>query len=272
MEQEISKYYRLRDLFLEHGQEVVQALIILVLGILAIKYIVKYVRKFMTRLGAKPPIISTVSVALAILLFFGLAISCLEWAGMRVDVLMRFLAAACLGAIAIWILARPYIPSLPFKVGNTVEAGGLLGVVEGTTMIHTRLRTFDGKTVFVPNSKILKENVVNYHYTPNRQVRLVIGIHYGADLVKAKRILADLLAEDPRVLNTPPARVFVLNLAESCVEIAARPWVNNKDYWITRCDLLEKIKLRFDQEGVTIAFPQVDAHVYYHREPEETTD
>ncbi len=265
----MSKYERVLTLLTDHGREVVEALVILVVGILLVKLVVKYVRRLLFRFGVKQTIVSIVSVSLFILMAFTLTAICLELAGMRSIIVLRAMASVSLGAIVIWMLCRPYIPSLPFKVGNTVEAGGLLGVVEGTTMIHTRLRTFDGKTVFVPNSKILKENVVNYHFTPNRQVRLVVGIGYHDDLIKAKQILTDLLAEDPRVLSTPPARVFLLNLGDNAVEIAARPWVNNKDYWITRCDLLEKIKLRFDQEGVTIAFPQVDAHVYYHRESDE---
>jgi len=139
--------------------------------------------------------------------------------------------------------------------------------VEATTVLHTRLRTFDGKTVFVPNSKILNDYVINYHFTPNRQIRLEIGIHYRSDLLKAKNVVADILARDPRVLDNPVARVFVLNLAENCVELAVRPWVKNLDYWRTRCDLLEIIKLRFDQKGITIAFPQRDVHI--HRETVE---
>jgi small conductance mechanosensitive channel len=180
----------------------------------------------------------------------------LRYVGVEAIVIRRIFLAVALAAVGIVILVRPYLPTLPYKVGNMVEAGGLLGKVEATTMLNTRLKTFDGKIVFVPNRMILNDIVVNYHLTPERQIRLVIPIRYRDDLLKAKKVIADIMAEDPRILNNPAARVFVLNLAEMGVELGARPWVKNVDYWRTRGDLLEKIKLRLDQEGITIAVPQ----------------
>ena len=112
-----------------------------------------------------------------------------------------------------------------------------------------------------PNSKILNDYVINFHFTPNRRFELDIGIGYDQDLLKAKRILETIMIEDPRVLPTPRPVVYVLNLADSCVELSARGWADNLKAWKTKCELLEKAKLRLDQEGIRIAFPQRDVHL-----------
>ena len=260
---EASRAERIAQLFTEHGKELVQGMIILVAGILVAKYAARLLEKILKKLKVKERIASNISRVTFVLMLIALVATTLEWEGIHSIIMIRILIFIFLGVIAFNLLLKQYVPSLPFKVGNTVMIEDLLGKVETINLMHTRMKTFDGKTVFVPNKKILGDNVVNYHYTPTRQIRMVVGIHYNADLMKAKQIILEMLAEDPRVLDAPAPRVFVLNLAESCVEIAVRPWVNNMDFWITRCDLLEKIKLRFDHEGITIAFPQRDVHLFY---------
>ena len=88
-----------------------------------------------------------------------------------------------------------------------------------------------------------------------------MGIRYDQDLLKAKRVLEALMTEDVRVKTRPGPMVYVLNLTRDCVELGGRCWVDNKDYWVARCDLLEKTKLRFDSEGIQFAFPQLDLHI-----------
>ena len=139
--------------------------------------------------------------------------------------------------------------------------------MEATTFLNTRLKTFEGLTVFVPNSKIFNDYVTNYHFTPTRRVKVDVGIGYDQDILKAKRIMEAIMIEDPRVETKPRPAVYVLNLADSCVELGGRCWVENLKYWVTRCDLIEKVKLRFDQEGITIAFPQRDVHLYHETPP-----
>jgi len=262
MQKEIQELSNMAQLMTLYGREVVFSLIIVVAGLIGTRYFIKYFRLLLQRLTTKQPLISGVSISLHIFLLVLVVAFALHKVGVDALLIRRIIVATALAAVGLYVILRPYMPTLPYKVGNMVEAGGLLGVVEATTLIHTRLRTFDGKVVFVPNRKILNENVINYHVTPNRQIRLKVSIHYRDELLKAKRLIAEIMAEDPRILNEPAARVFLLNLADNGVELAAWSWVRNADYWRTRCDLLEKIKLRFDQEGITIPFPQRDVHLY----------
>jgi small conductance mechanosensitive channel len=149
---------------------------------------------------------------------------------------------------------------MPFKVGNNVKAADLYGKVEAITFLNTRMRTFDGRTFFVPNRKILDDIVINYHFTETRRAKIDVGICYDQDLVRAKQLLEAVMIEDPRVMTKPGPVVYVMELADSCIKLGGRCWVTNKDYWVARCDLLEKAKLRFDQEGIQFAFPQMELH------------
>ncbi len=77
--------------------------------------------------------------------------------------------------IGIWVLFKSYLPALPFQEGNVIRTGDLLGRVESVTLLNTRLKTFDGKTIFVPNSKIMNDYLINYHYTPSRRIAIHVG-------------------------------------------------------------------------------------------------
>ncbi|MFC1825203.1 mechanosensitive ion channel family protein [Thermodesulfobacteriota bacterium] len=256
----------------EHGREVVLALLILVLGLILIRLLMNLIRRLLLGYSQKYTYISTIVTGIHIVLIVFVVASALQYLGLSVVMVRRIILAALLAGIGLLVIFRPYIPTLPFKVGNTIKTGDLLGRVEATTVLNTRIRTFDGKTVFVPNSKILNDYVINFHFTPTRRFEIDVGIRYDQDLVKAKQVLEALLIEDPRVKGKPRPIVYVVNLADSCVELSARGWVENLKYWRTKCDLLEKTKLRFDQEGITIAFPQRDVHLYHEDAKESLSD
>ena len=262
LDKEVANFQEFGKLLTEYGHDIILALMILIAGLISAKLLGRLLRAILQRLSFKETVISMASNIFFIvtLLVFGTA--ALHRMGVENTLLFQLMGAVILAAVFLIVLLRPYIPHLPYKIGNMIKAGKFLGRVEGIDLFHTRLKTFDGKTVFIPNHNIFREPITNYHFTSTRQVRLSVGISYSSDLLKAKRILMEILALEPRVKEKPPARVFVTNLADSAVEIAAWSWVKNMDYWRTYCDLLEIIKLRFDQEGIVIAFPQRDVHLY----------
>ena len=149
-----------------------------------------------------------------------------------------------------------------FKAGDLIEAAGVLGVVETLNIFSTQMKTGDNKTIFVPNGKLLGDNIINYSAKPIRRVDLVIGVSYDADLQQVRTVLEEVLDGDDRVLKDPAPTVGVLALADSSVNFAVRPWVASGDYWPVHFDLHAAIKTRFDAEGISIPFPQRD--VYLH--------
>ena len=261
MEEQLAKYKMFSDIIMSDGLLILQALIMIVVGLILAKVIAKYFRIFFLRFGMKENLAATAGNSIYILIIVILLAIGAQWVGLEAVIIRRILIGASLAAVGLIIIFRPLIPTLPFKVGNTVKAGGLLGKVEATTLINTRLRTFDGKTVFIPNSKILNDIVENYHFTPTRQIRIGVLIPYEADLLKAKKAFFEIVTAEPRVLKSPAPRVRVLNLTEYGVEVGTRAWVKNLDYWVTRCDLLEKVKFRFEKDGIPFAYPQRVVHM-----------
>jgi small conductance mechanosensitive channel len=142
-----------------------------------------------------------------------------------------------------------------------VEAGGTMGVVERIGIFSTTFRTPDNKEVIVPNGSIYGGNIINYSARDTRRVDMVFGISYGDDILKAKDIMRRVIQEDPRVLAEPEPVIAVFELGDSSVDFVARPWVATADYWPVKFDLTEKIKLAFDENGITIPFPQMDVHL-----------
>ena len=114
----------------------------------------------------------------------------------------------------------------------------------------------------MPNGKIYSACIINYSKRDTRRVDMVFGIGYGDDLLKAKRILMEILEQDERVLKDPAPVVSVAALAESSVNFNVRPWVKSSDYWAVLWDTTEKVKLEFDRQGISIPFPQMDVHLH----------
>lgn len=150
----------------------------------------------------------------------------------------------------------------PFRVGDFVSAGGVAGKVMRIDLFNTTLNTPDNQRVIVPNANITNGVITNVTANDTRRVDLTIGIGYGDDILKVKRVLGEILATDKRVLETPAPQIAVSELADSSVNFVVRPWVKTEDYWDLYFDLTEKIKLTFDKEGITIPFPQQDVHLF----------
>lgn len=150
----------------------------------------------------------------------------------------------------------------PFKEGDFVETAGIAGLVENISVFNSILRTPDNREVIVPNGAIYANVITNYSARDTRRVDMVFGIGYDDDLLKAKKILQQIIDEDSRILPEPEAVIAVSELADSSVNFVVRPWVNSADYWDVLWQTTEKVKLRFDAEGISIPFPQMDVHLH----------
>ncbi len=148
----------------------------------------------------------------------------------------------------------------PIKIGDFVEAGGVSGVVEEINIFNTMMKTGDNKVIIVSNSNIIGGNIINYSLKETRRVDFVFGIGYDDDLRLAKQTLLDIINEDTRVLKDPEPFVAVSELADSSVNFVVRVWVKSADYWGVNFDTIEKVKLVFDEKGISIPYPQMDIH------------
>ncbi len=149
----------------------------------------------------------------------------------------------------------------PFKVGDFIQAAGESGVVEEINLFSVLLKTGDNKQIIIPNSSIIGGNITNFSAKETRRVDFTFGIGYDDDLRLAKSILEKIVSSDERVLKDPAPFVAVGELADSSVNFVVRVWVSSADYWGVYFDTLEKVKLTFDEKGISIPYPQMDVHL-----------
>jgi small conductance mechanosensitive channel len=156
----------------------------------------------------------------------------------------------------------------PFDVGDVIDADGIFGEVNQMSLVNTTILTFDNQTLIVPNSKIWGNVIKNVTGQTQRRVDLTFGIGYDDDIPKAEAVLSEILKDYPSVLDHPAPLIKVHELGESSVNIIVRPWVKTEDYWNTYWDITRTVKLRFDEEGISIPFPQRDIHHYGNDVPD----
>ncbi|GAB4556079.1 MAG: hypothetical protein Tsb0013_18900 [Phycisphaerales bacterium] len=149
----------------------------------------------------------------------------------------------------------------PYDVGDVITAGGVTGKVERMTLVNTKILTFDNQIMHVPNDAIWSGVITNITGLATRRVDLVFGIGYADDFEKAERIIAEIVASHPKVLQDPAPTIKLHELADSSVNFIVRPWSKKEDYWDVYWDITKQIKARFDAEGIGIPFPQRDIHL-----------
>jgi small conductance mechanosensitive channel len=160
----------------------------------------------------------------------------------------------------------------PFRLGELIKANGVLGTVKEIQFFSTVLVTGDNLEVTIPNAKIQGDNLLNYTRLGRLRIDFGFRVSYRDDLEKVKRVLYEILSADARVLADPAPNVFVQTLDDSGVSFAARPWVKPEDYWTLQWDIPERVKTRFDAEGISIPFPQRDVHFIPADRPAAPTD
>jgi small conductance mechanosensitive channel len=153
----------------------------------------------------------------------------------RISFLIVIVASALIAVIA------PYLPELPFKLGDLVELGGIRGNIVSITPVFTRMQTLNGKTVFIPTATVWTKNIVNYHFTPTRRVELSLVVSADHSLDDARAVLLDIMGSEPRVQDEPAPKVRVNAASAEGVDVVGMCWVKNDDFLDTRGDLYQKV-------------------------------
>jgi len=245
------------EFLMVYGLKIVAAIAIFIIGRIGISVLVRLIGRLLKRSNADETLVKFLISLTRITLLTFLFIMVLGALGVQTASFIAVLGAAGLavgfalqGSLSNFASGVMLIIFRPFKAGDYVEAGS------------TIMKTPDNKRVIIPNSKITGDTITNYSAMDTRRIDMVFGIGYGDDIKKAKDILTQLVTADSRVLKDPAPVVAVLELADSSVNFAVRPWVKTADYWDLYFDLTEKVKLTFDQEGISIPFPQTDVHLH----------
>ncbi len=249
------------------GLRLATAIAVFVIGKIIVRVIVKAVDKLAEERiddslrGFLKSVLSGLLTAVVI-------IAALERVGVQTTAAVAILGAAGLaigfalqGSLGNFASGVMLILFKPYKIGDLVRLCGEVGVVEGIEVFNTVIVTPDNRTLIIPNGQVAGSPIENLSSKGTLRIDLVFGIGYGDDIKKAKEIMDTIVTADERIKSEPAPQIAVCELADSSVNFVVRPWVDVADYWAVRFDLLEKIKTAFDEEGVSIPFPQQDVHM-----------
>lgn len=256
------------ELAKEFGPKLVTALIIYIVGMWVVKGIIGGTRKVMSKSkydeSLQKFLLNLFSWALKVFLII-IVISRL---GVDVTTFAAVIAAAGLavglalqGSLSNFAGGVLIMIFKPYKIGDLVEAQGVLGNVKAIEIFTTKLVTPQNKLAIVPNGAMANGNIINYTAEGKMRVDTVIGVGYGEDIKKTKEVLLNVLTSNPKVLQDPAPSVNVMELADSSVNFAVRPFCKPEDYWDVYFGTYENCKIALDEAGIEIPYPhQVEIH------------
>lgn len=258
----------LQDYIIPYGTKILIAILIYVVG--------KWIARFISHLLGKIALASTkdemlqgfVSSISYFLFLLIIIIASLSQLGINTSSLVALIGAAGLAvAMALQSSLQNFASGVmllifkPFKKGDFIEASGVSGKVEQMGLLLLELRTGDNKSVLIPNSKVFGDSITNYSNNDTRRVDFIFDISYDSDIQLAKEIIARCLQEHELILRDPEPTIVVGSLEANSVQIFVRPWVYTNNYWQVHFEILEKVKLEFDNAGISIPFNQLDLHL-----------
>ena len=254
---------------LDWGIQIAIALAIFIVGKILARMISNLIEKALRRGRTDEMLVGFIGNISYAILLVAVVLAAIDSLGVNIVSLMAILGAA---GLAVGLALKDSLGNFaagvmiiifrPFKIGDYVEAGGTAGTVDEIGLFATLMHTPDNKRIIVPNGSIINGNITNVSALPTRRVDLVFGIGYDDNIGQARDIINGILQSDERILAEPAPVVTVGELGDSSVNLLVRPWVNAADYWAVYWDLLETVKTRFDEVGISIPYPQQDVHMH----------
>lgn len=255
----------------DFGLRLLYAFLIIFVGRWVVKLLLKIIKSALEKTTVEETIRIFVANLLSSLLMVIIFIAAINQLGIETTSIIAMLGAAGLaiglalqGSLANFAAGILIVIFRPYKVGDYIEAGSAEGTVLDIQIFSTVLKTPDNKVVVVPNGTIMDSSIINYTGQATRRVDIVASCGYEDDIDKVKDILKDILNQDERILEEPQPRIAVSELADNSINFIVRPWVNSSDVLSVKYSILEQIKKRFDEEGISIPYPQRDVHIYNH--------
>lgn len=254
----------LSEMVMEYGIKILGAIAIWFIGSWLIKKAIKVIKKVMDKADYEKSLqrflLNLIGWALKIVLFLAI----LSQLGVETTSFAAILAAAGLavglalqGSLANFAGGVLLMIFKPIKVGDLIEAQGEIGVVKEIEIFTTKLTGLSNREIIIPNGTLSNGTIINFTTEGTRRVDLVFGVSYDADIKTTKKVLQEVLDKHSLVLQTPAPTVNVLELADSSVNFAVRPWCNSENYWTVYFEVTEQVKEALDAANIEIPYPHV---------------
>lgn len=257
----------------ENSSMLIYALIVLIIGLYVCKKVKKIAHATLIKYKVEKPISNFISYGVYVLCLGGLSMICLEMIGIPIKSFLSVLVAI-FGAVALslGLAFKEVLANLgsgiiillfkPFKIGDYIAGAGVEGTVMDIQLFGTVLSTIDNKTIIVPHLKLTGDNITNYTHQEKRRIDFRFSVSYDSDIKTVKKILQNIFDSDDRIFHDEEILIGLRTFGESGMEIVARPWVKTDEYWDVYFDLMEKVKVEFDKNGIEIPFP---TRTVYHK-------
>ncbi|KRD59856.1 mechanosensitive ion channel protein [Flavobacterium sp. Root935] len=257
---QVSTYItRFINILVDYSPKLISAFLILFVGLYAIRLINRLIRKIMVKRNLDPTLTKFLADILLWALRILLFVTFISKLGIETSSFVAILGAMGLavglslqGSLSNFAGGMLIIVFKPFKVGDTIEAQGVIATVEEIQIFVTKMITGTNQTVFVPNGALSNGTIINYSMQAERKADLTFSVSYDSDIKKAKDILLEILLSNPKVLKNPAPEVFVKNLSASSVDFAVRPWAAKADFGSVVSDTLENCKIALDEAGISV--------------------
>ncbi|MEE8339601.1 MAG: mechanosensitive ion channel domain-containing protein [Xanthomonadales bacterium] len=245
------------------------ALVIYFIGQWVAKRISTTLRRMMEAREVDKTLIQFLSNIVYAVLLIAVILAALDTLGLPITSLFAIVGAASLAvglalkdSMGNFAAGVMLVMFRPFEKGDFVEVAGVAGTVDEVRIFSTILTTPDNKQIIIPNGLINADTITNYSAHDMRRVDMVFGVGYDDDLKLAREVLTRVCANHPKVLDDPALKVFVMNLGDSSVDFAVRPWAKTGDYGAVKGDILEQAKVELEAAGLNIPYPQTDVHLH----------
>ncbi|HCK8468933.1 small-conductance mechanosensitive channel MscS [Salmonella enterica subsp. enterica] len=256
------------DSVIHFGWSVVAAIILLFIGKLIARLLSRGLEKLLLRRQVDATIVHFFSALVRYITIAFTAVAALGRVGIETSSIIAVIGAAGLaiglalqGALSNFAAGVLLVSLRPFRAGEIVQIGLVIGTVEKVHIFSTTLLTADSKEVVIPNGKIIADNIINYSRHPYRRIDLIIGVDYQSRIADVKSVIHRIIEQDHRIDKTRDITVRLGELAPSSLNFYVRVWVPNAQYWSTYYDLLENIKEAMDENGINIPYPRMDVRV-----------
>lgn len=252
----------------EYGLKILGAILIFLIGKWVARKMIILLRRGMERANVDQTLISFASNALYVVLIVMIVVAAISNIGVETTSFMAIFGAA---GLAIGLALKDTLANVgaavliiffrPFKVGDFIEASGVMGNVKSINLFSTTLTTADNRSIIIPNGALIGGNIINYTGNHTRRIDMTFVIDYKDDLRVAKEVVMNVLQSHEKVLKDPEPVVAIGALERDGVQLIVRPWVLVEDYWDVSFQITEAVKLAFDEHRITVPFPQMDLHV-----------
>ena len=254
------------------GIKIVIALVVLIVSFLLINWLCKTIAKRGKKLQEQKhfdkTLYRTLSHVLSITLKILVVIGLVGYLGLDTSGVTALIASlgvgvglAVNGTLSNLAGGFLLLVTRPFKVDDYIAANGYEGTVEDIFICYTKIRTVDCKVVYLPNGALSTTQIVNYTEKGKRRLDVTFGVSYDDDFEKAKSLIAEVVAANDKIHTDPAPNIRVTAQSASSIDITCMVWCNGDDYWNNKFYLLEEVKRKFDENGITIPYNQLDVHV-----------